>query len=115
MRVGADAHRGGGRRTECGPMRPGRGRLGCAQNDGGVVWMINGDVTIRGGTISNTKAVRARRSRSCDVCALCARALSGIAAAHVARGCGVGLGGTSYANCRVAACRNVVWRDVAES
>ena len=23
VRVGADAHRGGGRRTECGPMRPG--------------------------------------------------------------------------------------------
>ena len=68
----------------------GHGCLGCAQTSGGVVLMADGDVTFKGGTISNTKAVRARRSRSCDACTLCARALSGIAAAHVVRVCGAG-------------------------
>ncbi len=34
-------------------------RLGCAQSGGGVVWMVNdGEVTFKGGTITNTKAVR---------------------------------------------------------
>ena len=46
-----------GERAECGR----RGCIGCAQN-GGVVRMVDGLVTFKGGTISNTKAVRARPS-----------------------------------------------------
>ena len=64
-----------GRRCEPGPMpagagvggrgaRPicgGLGCTGCAQyGNGGVVRMDDGAVTFKGGTISNTKAVRAR-------------------------------------------------------
>jgi hypothetical protein len=30
-------------------------RLGCAQGDGGVVSMGDGEVTFKGGTITNTK------------------------------------------------------------
>ncbi len=50
-----------------GPMRVGGGgdgvgrrrrrvRLGCAQGNGGVVSMSDGEVTFKGGTITNTKA-----------------------------------------------------------
>ena len=82
-------------------MRPGRGRLGCAQNVGGVVFMLDGDVTFKGGTISNTTAVRARRSRSCDVCTLCTRALSGIVAAH---GAGMRRGARWHVVCEQSRC-----------
>ncbi len=58
--------RAGGQRWVSGPMRVGGGggglgrrrrrmRLGCAQN-GGVVSMGYGEVTFKGGTITNTKA-----------------------------------------------------------
>ncbi len=50
-RVSADGARG--------PICGGRGVSGCAQN-GGVVRMDDGAVTFKGGTISNTTAVRAR-------------------------------------------------------
>ena len=58
--------RAGGQRCVSGPMRVGGGggglrqrrrrvRLGCAQY-GGVVSMSDGEVTFKGGTITNTKA-----------------------------------------------------------
>jgi hypothetical protein len=61
------AVRAGGRRWVSGPMRVGGGgggvgrrrrrvRLGCAQGGGGVIWMYDGEVTFKGGTITNTKA-----------------------------------------------------------
>ena len=52
MRVGADAR---GRRGGGVGRRRGRMRLGCAQY-GGVVWMGDGAVTFKGGSITNTKA-----------------------------------------------------------
>ena len=56
MRVWAGVG-GRGARPICG----GRGCAGCAQyGNGGVVRMDDGAVTFQGGTISNTKAVRAR-------------------------------------------------------
>jgi hypothetical protein len=59
--------RAGGQRWVSGPMRVGGGggglgrrrgrvRLGCAQ-DGGVVSMEYGEVTFKGGTITNTKTM----------------------------------------------------------
>jgi hypothetical protein len=57
-----------GVRAECGR----RGCVGCAQN-GGVVRMKDGLVTFKGGTISNTEAVRARHSclhKACRVATL---------------------------------------------
>ncbi len=61
--------RAGGKRWVLRPMRVGGGgggfgrrrrrvRLGCAQGNGGVVSMGYGEVTFKGGTITNTKAVR---------------------------------------------------------
>jgi hypothetical protein len=47
------------RRADCG----GRGCVGCVQGDGGVVAMLDGAVTFKGGTISRTKAVRTRPFR----------------------------------------------------
>ncbi len=47
------------RRADCG----GRGCVGCVQGDGGVVAMLDGAVTFKGGTISKTKAVRTRPFR----------------------------------------------------
>ena len=64
--------RAGAQRCASGPMRVGGGggglgrrrrrvRLGCAQGDGGVVFMYDGEVTFKGGTITNTtSAVRNR-------------------------------------------------------
>ncbi len=43
-----------------GPICGGHGCGGCAQDGGGVVRMDDGAVTFKGGTISNTRAVRAR-------------------------------------------------------
>jgi hypothetical protein len=65
----ADARGGGCRRTGCGADCGGHGCVGCVQEDnargvGGVVSMDDGAVTFKGGTISNTKAVRPRLSRS---------------------------------------------------
>ncbi len=51
MGAGADAR--GRCRGRFGRRR--RVWLGCAQ-DGGVVWMYDGAVTFKGGTITNTKA-----------------------------------------------------------
>ena len=62
--------RAGGQRCASGPMRVGGGgggvgrrrrrvRLGCAQGGGGVALMGYGEVTFKGGTITNiTAAVR---------------------------------------------------------
>ena len=52
--VGADV---GGRGA--GPIAMGRGCAGCAQDGGGVVDMDDGAVTFKGGSISNSRAVRA--------------------------------------------------------
>jgi hypothetical protein len=60
--------RAGAQRWGSGPMRVGGGggglgrrrrrvRLGCAQGGGGVVSMYDGEVTFKGGTITNTKAM----------------------------------------------------------
>ncbi len=74
--------RAGGQRWVPGPMRGGGGggglgrRLCCAQL-GGVVWMRDGAVTFKGGTITNTKAVGAH-------CASCAVAY-GYWMPHVAK------------------------------
>ncbi len=56
MRVGADG------RGRCGGgvgRRRRRLRLGCAQGGGGVVSMYDGEVTFKGGSITNSKAVGA--------------------------------------------------------
>ncbi len=51
---------GGGGASRCG----GRGCVGCAQyGGGGVVYMYDGAVTFKGGTISSTEAMRVRLSR----------------------------------------------------
>ncbi len=63
----AQVVRTGGKRCVPGPMRVGGGggglgrrrrrvRLGCAQS-GGVVSMYDGEVTFKGGTITNTTSV----------------------------------------------------------
>ena len=51
---------GRGARADCN----GRGCAGCAQYGGGVVRMVDGAVTFKGGSISNSTAVRVRLSRS---------------------------------------------------
>jgi hypothetical protein len=48
---------GRGARADCNR----RGCAGCAQDDGGVVRMDDGAITFKGGSISNTKAVRSPR------------------------------------------------------
>jgi hypothetical protein len=60
MRVGGAGVGGRG----AGPIAIGVNCAGCAQTGGGVVFMGDGAVTFKGGTISNSKAVRARPSRS---------------------------------------------------
>ncbi len=65
MREGAGV---GGRRAR--PICGGRGCVGCAQR-GGVVSMGDGAVTFKGGSISNTKGVRARLSRVYVTCCNC--------------------------------------------
>ena len=47
----------GCRRTGCEADCNGRGCAGCAQSDGGVVAMVDGAVTFKGGSIAHTKAV----------------------------------------------------------
>jgi hypothetical protein len=54
---------GGGRRTGCGADCNRRGCAGCAQDYGGVVRMLDGAVTFKGGSISNTNAVSLRLAR----------------------------------------------------
>jgi hypothetical protein len=90
--------RAGGRRWVSGPMREGGGggglgrrrrrvRLGCAQY-GGVVRMIDGAVTFKGGTITNTKAVRTghdARSHAGTACRMLRRLHQG-SGAHLALG-----------------------------
>jgi hypothetical protein len=48
-----------------------RGFFGCAQDRGGVVSMLDGVVTFKGGTISSTRGVRARLSLLAQFMARC--------------------------------------------
>jgi hypothetical protein len=69
---------GGCRQTGCAADCGGRGCVGCAQG-GGVVRMDDGAVTFKGGTISDTKAVRARQLRSHVACRMLQRLLLSVA------------------------------------
>jgi hypothetical protein len=69
MRVGPDAQLG--RVSADGMRRPiaiGVAAPACAQDSGGVVRMVDGAVTFKGGSISNSKAVRARPLHLLHVC-----------------------------------------------
>ncbi len=88
LRVGPMHTWGGCRRTGCGANRGERGCVGCAQTGGGVVRISDGAVTFKGGTISSSKAVRARPLRLHVLCCTLRKLLLSAACWALPRGLG---------------------------